>query len=286
MLASRRTWTYVAGASVVGALTLALFFSAFAQARTGSTRKAALRRTCAGSRLKGRTLAEPVRPATARPHADHVADARARARRRRVAAAYRPHGVPLARSPTCSRRRCLLFLFFGDAWLLRAHLPSVVLLLVFAACGVAWVADRLGHAAGVAVGCTRARADRHDDVVEPVRPPPRPGVRPEALRPDEPARPPPRRRGAVRPAAARDATRTNSSACGPTRPASSSLLDRGIPRWRGLHGRPRPIATWPRWVVGVPPARGFERSRFFEAEGGPYRLRAKDTVGRHALYER
>jgi len=46
----------------------------------------------------------------------------------------------------------------------------------------------------------------------------------------------------------------------------------------------RPVETWPVWIVGV--AGQFERSKFFEKNGGPYVLRAKDAVGRHALYQR
>ncbi len=282
VLASRRTWAYVAGASVVGALTLALLLSPFARDVWFNP----LGRAPEGTsllQLKGLTLQNLF--VQQRPDLlitwPMLALALAGAiwLRRADRTAFRWLAANLIAGPT------LLFLFFGDAWLLRAHMPSLVLLLVFAACGVAWVIDRLGHAAGVVVGCTvlaltaattwsslfgrhlgplflqklydqtNQLDHRHVDealydlLLREIRPGDAVGV-------------------------------WSDKAC------VFRLLDRGIVA-REDYMEGRPPETWPRWVVGVPAGRdGFERSPFFDAQGGPYHLRAKDNVGRHALYER
>jgi hypothetical protein len=281
-LASRRWWTYFAGASVVGALTLALLLSPFAQDVWFN----ALGRAPEGTswfQLKGLTLQNLF--VQQRPDLlitwPMLALALAGAvwLRRVDRPAFRWLLANAIAGPA------LLFLFFGDAWLLRAHLPSIVLLLVFAACGVAWVIDRLGHAAGVVVGCTvialtaattwSSLFGRHlgplflqklYDQTNQL----------DHRHVDE----------AMYDLLQREIEPGDAVGVWGDKACLFRLLDRGIPA-REDYMENRPTETWPRWVVGVPAGKdGFERSRFFDARGGPYRLRAKDNVGRHALYER
>jgi hypothetical protein len=46
----------------------------------------------------------------------------------------------------------LIVFLFGDLFLLRAYLPSIVLLLVFSACGVAWITERFNASLAAIVG--------------------------------------------------------------------------------------------------------------------------------------
>jgi hypothetical protein len=281
-LVSRRWWTYVAGASVVGALTLALLLSPFAQAVWFDP----LGRAPEGTswlelkRLTIQNLFVQQRPDLLITWLMlALALAGAVWLRRADRAAFRWLAGNMVAGPL------LLFLFFGDAWLLRAHLPSVVLILVFSACGVAWLTDRLGHAAGVAVGCTvlaltsattwSSLFGRH--------------LGPLFLQKlydqsnqldhrhvDE----------AMYDLLQREMQPGDAVGVWGDKACIFRLLDRGIAA-REDYMENRPPETWPRWVVGVPAGRdGFEGSRFFDKQGGPYRLRAKDGVGRHALYER
>ncbi|MCY2960810.1 MAG: hypothetical protein NTY35_11640 [Planctomycetota bacterium] len=278
VLASRRTWAYVAGASVVGAFTLALFFSTFAQAYWLTTKGRS--QDMAWLELKGRTLQNVF----AEQRLDQLltwpmlllALLGLAWLRRTDRVAFRWLLANALAGPV------LLFFLFGDAFLVRAYLPSYVLLLVCAACGVAWVADRLGHAAGALVGSlvlalTAATAWQslfgrhlgpvfvqklydqtnqldHRHVDEPLY-----DLLVRERKPDELV-------GVF-----------SDKAC------IYKLLDRGI-RAQEDYMENRPRETWPVWIVGV--AGQFERSPFFAGNGGPYVLRAKDAVGRHALYQR
>lgn len=278
VLASRRTWAYVVGASVVGTFTLLLFFSAFAQSYWLTTKGRS--KDMGWLEIKRRTLenvfAEQRLDLLLTWPMIVLALLGIVWIRRTDRTAFRWIAANAIAGPA------LLFLLFGDAFLVRAYLPSYVLLFVFAACGVAWIADRFGHAAGALIGSgvlalgaattwqslfgrhlgpvfvqklydqTNQLDHRHVD--EPLY-----DLLVRERKPDELV-------GVFGDKA-----------------AIYKLLDRGIVAHED-YMQDRPVETWPVWVVGA--ANVFEKTAFFEKNGGPYVLRAKDAVGRHALYQR
>jgi hypothetical protein len=276
VLAARRTWACVAGASALGALTVALLFSPFAQ-KYWFAPKGRAQASMTWLELKGRSLENLL---TQRPDLQltwvvlMLALVGALWLRRADRAAFRWLALNALAGPV------MIFLLFGDAWLLRAYLPSLVLLAVFAACGVAWVAERCGHGLGAAVGAlalallaatswsslfgrhgaplfVQKLYDQSNDL--------------EHRHVDEPLYDLLQRE--IRPGEA--VTVFSDKA------AIYRLLDRGIRSREDYLEGPREL--WPRWVVGV--AAVFEKTPHFEARGGPYQLRVRDGVGRHALYE-
>ncbi len=282
VLTSRRTWTYVAGASVVGAFTVALFFSQFAR-EYWLTAQGRAPKDMPWLEIKGRTLANIF----AEQRLDLMltwplvvlALLGAAWLRRTDRTAFRWLAANAIAAPL------LLFFAFGDAFLIRAYLPSLVLLLVLSACGVVWFAERFGHAAGALVGSgvlaltaattwqtsfgahlgpvfvqklydqTNQLDHRHVD--EPLY---------DLL--------------------VRERAQGEIVAVVADKACIFKLQDRGITaREIDLGALPaQPETTWPVWLVGV--ASYFERSPYYAANGGPYDLRAKDAVGRHGLYQR
>jgi hypothetical protein len=174
----------------------------------------------------------------------------------------------------------LLVLLFGDAYLMRAYLPSYVVLDVLAAAGVLAIGQRLGHALGAVAGALLLASlaasswstlfgrhlgplfvqklyeqnnqldHRHvdDGLYDLLQRELCPGDRVAAFG---------------------------------DKAVIFKLLDRGIRAQEDYLEGPR--EAWPRWIVGA--VNVFEKTPHFEASGGPYRLRARDTVGRHGLYE-
>jgi hypothetical protein len=278
-LTSRRTWTYVAGAAVVGGFTIALFFSEFARTYWMAP-KGRAPDSMPWIEVKWRTLQNlfvDQRPDLGLTWAMLVLAVLGALWLRRVdRTAFRWIAANAVAGPI------LVVFLFGDLFLLRAYLPSVVLLLVFSACGVAWIAERFNASLAAVVGSavlfltaattwqtlfgahdgplfvqklydqTNDLDHRHVD--EQLY-----ALLLRERKPDELV--------AV----------FHDKAC------IYELQDRGI-RAREDYMEDRPIETWPVWIVGV--QRTFEASRFFEANGGPYTRRATDAVGRHALYER
>jgi len=279
VLTSRRTWTYVAGASVVGAFTVALFFSDFAR-EYWLTAQGRAPKDMPWLEIKGRTLAnifvEQRLDLMLTWPTILLALLGAAWLRRTNRSAFRWLAANAIAAPL------LLFLAFGDAFLVRAYLPSLVLLLVLSACGVVWLTERFGHAAGALVGSgvlaliaattwqtlfgahlgpvfvqklydqTNQLDHRHVD--EPLY---------DLL--------------------VRERQPSELVGVFADKACIYKLQDRGITA-REDYMEGRPIETWPVWIVGV--VAEFEKSRFFEKHGGPYVLRAKDAVGRHALYQR
>jgi len=278
VFASRRTWAYVAGASVVGAFTVALFFSTFANDYWLTTKGRS--KDLGWFDLKGRTLENVF--------VDQRLDLLITWPmlvlalvgilwlRRANRTAFRWILANAIAGPA------LLFLLFGDAFLVRAYLPSYVLLLVFAACGVAWCASRFGHATGAILGSAvlaftaattwQSLFGRHlgpvfvqklYDQVNDL----------DHRHVDEP----------LYDLLTRERKDGELVGVFGDKACIYKLQDRGIEAAED-YMEDRPIETWPVWIVGA--ANVFERSKFFDKNGGPYVLRAKDAVGRHALYQR
>jgi hypothetical protein len=279
VLGSTRTWTYVAGASVVGLFTVLLLFSSFARDYWFDAKGRApdempwievkarsLENLFVAQRLDlllGWTLL-----LLAVPGAVWL--------RRVDRSAFRWILVNAAAGAL------LLVVFFGDAFLMRAYLPSYVLVWILSACGVAWIAERRGHAAGAVLGAlvlsllaastwqslfgrhggplfVQKLYDQSNDLDHRHVDEELYALLRAERRPDELV------------------------AVFADKAVIYKLLDRGIMA-REDYMEGRPTETWPVWIVGV--ATVFERSPFFAANGGPYALRAKDRVGRHALYQR
>lgn len=279
VLASSRTWTYVAGASAVGTFTLLLLGSDFARqywfapkgrAPAGMSwidvKLASLENLFVAQRLD-LLLTWPLLALA-------IAGAAWLARAERTA--FRWIAVNLAAGPL------LLVLFFGDAWLLRAYLPSCLLLLVLSAGGVAWIAHRLGHGAAALAGALALAltlVSTRQSLFGPHLGP----LYVQKLYDqanDLDHRHVDDELYALLLAERKDGERVAVYA---DKACIYKLLDRGIVA-REDYLEEGPVESWPAWIVGA--ANVFERSRFFEAQGGPYVLRAKDRVGRHALYQR
>ncbi len=278
---SRRTWTYVAGVTLVGAFMVALFFSDFAK-EYWLAPKGRMQREESLSWLDVKRLTLENLFVAQRPDLQVtwvmivLAILGALWMRRADRTAFRWLAANSVAGPL------LLFFLFGDAWLLRAYLPSVVLMLVFSACGIAWIAGRFGHAAGAIVGSlalaltagttwqslfgrhlgpvfvqklydqTNHLDHRHVD-------------------------------DAIYALLARERKSDELVAVFGDKACIYKLQDRGIVATEDyMEGRA--IETWPVWIVGA--VNVFERSAFFDEKGGAYVLRAKDSVGRHALYQR
>jgi predicted branched-subunit amino acid permease len=186
------------------------------------------------------------------------------------------------RDPGDAAGPLLLVLFFGDAWLLRAYLPSCLLLLVLSAGGVAWIAHRLGHGAAALAGALALAltlVSTRQSLFGPHLGP----LYVQKLYDqanDLDHRHVDDELYALLLAERKDGERVAVYA---DKACIYKLLDRGIVA-REDYLEEGPVESWPAWIVGA--ANVFERSRFFEAQGGPYVLRAKDRVGRHALYQR
>jgi MFS family permease len=174
----------------------------------------------------------------------------------------------------------ILFLYYGDAYLARIYLPSFAVLYALAAAGVVALGDRFGPAAGAAVGATviaflagsswstllgrhlgplfvQKLYDQQNDLDHRHVDDGLYGLLAAEMRPGD------------RVAAFGD------------KAVLFKLLDRGVSAREDYLEGPR--AEWPRWIVAA--TNVFERSPHFAANGGPYVLRARDTVGRHGLYE-
>ncbi|MBL8862639.1 MAG: hypothetical protein JNK02_11585 [Planctomycetes bacterium] len=279
VLRSPRTWTYVAGASVVGLFTVALFFSSFAREYWFDA-KGRAPDSMPWIEVKWRSLENLF----VQQRLDLVLTW--------PLLALAPGGVLWLRRTHRTALRwiaanagggaLLLVVLFGDAFLLRAYLPSYLLVFVFSACGVAWIADRFGHrtaavSAGIVLVLLCATTvqtlfgrhlgplyvqklyDQQNDLDHRHVDDELYDLLVRERQPDEVV-------GVFA-----------DKAC------IYKLLDRGIPA-REDYMENVPEAMWPRWVVGVP--LHFERSRFYAANGGPFVLRAKDRVGRHAVYQR
>jgi len=280
---SRRTWTYVTGVTVVGAFLVALFFSDFAREFWLAPKGRMQQTEYSWLDVKRLTLDNLF--VAQRPDLQVtwvmivLAILGAMWMRSADRTAFRWLAANLIAGPV------LLLLLFGDAWLLRAYLPSVVLMLVFSACGIAWIAARFGHAAGAIVG-SLALALTAGTTWQSLF-----GAHGDALfvqklydqqndldhrHVDD----------ALYDLLARERKSDELVGVFGDKACIYKLQDRGIVA-REDYMEDRPIETWPVWVVGVASGpNGFEASRFFEKQGGPYVLRAKDAVGRHALYER
>lgn len=283
---SRRTWTYVAGVSVVLLFLGALFFSDFARKYWLAPKGRMQESEHTWLEVKRLTLDNLF--VAQRPDLQVtwvmivLAILGAMWMYRADRTAFRWLAANLVAGPV------LLLLLFGDAWLLRAYLPSVVLMLVFSACGIAWIAGRFGHAAGAIVGSLALALtagttwqtlfgahsqhggalfiqklyDQQNDLDHRHVDEPLYDLLVRERQPDELV-------GVF-----------GDKAC------IYKLQDRGIVA-RENYMETGAVETWPVWVVGVASGKnGFEASRFHEKQGGPYVLRAKDAVGRHALYQR
>jgi hypothetical protein len=184
----------------------------------------------------------------------------------------------------------ILFLGFGDAYLLRAYMPVWITVLLFAAVGLAacaaWIGARLGHlAASVLVALVLAglalaswttlfgrvenplfvqrfyvragHGDRdHRDVDRPIL---------ERLRTE-----------------LREGEQVGVFG---DKAAIFRLQDEGIrARENYLEGAPE---GWPEWIVGVRKGRdGFDSSPHASTNGGAYELVVSDAIGRWGLYRR
>lgn len=280
---SRRTWTYVAGVSVVVLFLVALFFSDFAQQYWLAPKGRMQDSPHSWLEVKRLTLDNLF--VAQRPDLQVtwvmilLAILGAMWMHRVDRTAFRWLALNFVAGPV------LLLFLFGDAWLLRAYLPSVVLMLVFSACGIAWIAGRFGHAAGALVGSlvlaltcgttwqtlfgshggalfVQKVYDQRNDLDHRHVDGPLYDLLVRERRPDELV-------GVF-----------GDKAC------IYKLQDRGIVA-RENYMETGAVETWPVWVVGVVKGpNGFEASRFFEKQGGPYVLRAQDAVGRHGLYQR
>ncbi len=276
-LGAGRTWSYVAGAAPAGALTLALMlFSPFAQRvwfDPGGRAQLPWPELKAMS-LQNLFVAQRLDLVLTWPILALALAGFVWLRRTDRGAARWLAGNALAGA-------ALLVLFFGDAWLMRAYLPSYLILSILAAGGVAWIAERYGHGAGAAVGCATlaflgatswstlfgrhggplflqhlySQTDQLDH-----------------RRVDE----------ALYDRLQRELRPGDQVVAFGDKAVIYRMLDRGvIAREDYLEGAPE---TWPRFVVGA--VNVFEKRPQFEAHGGPYRLVVRDAVGRHGLYER
>lgn len=278
---SRRTWTYVAGVSVVVAFLIALFFSQFAHdywlAPKGRMKDEASLSWFDVKRLTVDNLFAAQRPDAQITWTMIVLAAfGAHWMRRADRTAFRWLSLNLVAGPI------LLFVLFGDAWLLRAYLPSVVLLLVFSACGIAWFAARFGHAAGAIVG-SLALALTVGTTWQSLYGSHLGPLHVQKLYDQQNFLDHRHVDDAIYDLLARERKPDEVVAAFGDKAVIYKLLDRGITA-REDYMEERPIETWPVWIVGA--VNVFEKSRFYETNGGPYVLRAKDGVGRHALYQR
>lgn len=280
-LASRRTWTYVAGVSVVGAFTVALFFSKFALDYWIHPKGRAQKDdSMSWLELKGRTLENLVVTQRADlwmtwPYLV-LASLGAVWLRRTDRSAFRW----LAANAIAGA--LVLYVLFGDAWLLRAYLPTFVIAIVFAACGLGWITERFGHAVAAVTGSIALALlcattwqslfgrhlgplyiqklyDQANDL--------------DHRHVDE----------RMYELLVRERKEGDRVAVCFDKACIYKLQDRGI-RAIEEYMESGEVATWPRWAVAS--ARDFESSRLYVGQGGPYVLRVKDGIGRHALYER
>ncbi|MEY2746399.1 MAG: Dolichyl-phosphate-mannose-protein mannosyltransferase [Planctomycetota bacterium] len=274
-LRSRRTVAYVLGCAPVGAATLALFlWSPFAQKYWFDP---AGRARLPWFELKEKTLA------------DLFVEQRAIALLGWILLAAALVGVRAAWRQ--SRRACLwlvatallgsatLFLLFGDAWLLRAHLPAFAIACLLAARGAAALPRALAlvAAALLAGWCLSAtRASLHQGLDHPFF------LRTLYQRASEE----PKDQRHVDDALY--ATLVERRAEGEVVGAAFDkvpmfrLLDLGLRSVEIAPSGDMPREAAPRWIVGV--ASLMKARRCLVEDGGPYELVALDGVGRHGLY--
>lgn len=272
---SHRTIAYVLGCAPVGAATLALFlYSPFAQKYWFDP---AGRAQLPWFELKSKTLA------------DLFVDQRAFSLVGWIVLAAALLGVVVAWRR--SRRACLwllatailgctmLFVFFGDAWLLRAYLPAVAIACLLAAHGALALPRAPAACAALLVAgwcllATRASLDKGLD--DPFF------LRTLYQRASET----PKDQRHVDDAlyALLAERRVEGEAVGSAfdKVPIFRLLDQGVRASEIAPSGDMPREAAPTWIVGV--ARLMKDRRCLVEDGGPYELVVLDGVGRHGLY--